>query len=54
MKRAVESLFGVKVTSVRTMNRSGKMKRLGVHQGRRSAWKKALVTLHEEDKIHDL
>ncbi|HMB68251.1 MAG TPA: 50S ribosomal protein L23 [bacterium] len=45
VKRAVEDLFNVKVTKVRTVNRSGKMKRMGVHQGRRAAWKKALVTL---------
>jgi len=45
VKRAVEDLFNVKVTKVRTVNRSGKMKRMGAHQGRRSAWKKALVTL---------
>jgi large subunit ribosomal protein L23 len=29
------------------MNQPGKMKRMGVHQGRRAAWKKALVTLAE-------
>ncbi|MGQ0720678.1 MAG: 50S ribosomal protein L23 [Candidatus Eiseniibacteriota bacterium] len=45
VKRAVEEIFGVKVTRVRTVNRAGKMKRMGVHQGRRAAWKKALVTL---------
>lgn len=45
VKRAVEALFDVKVTKVRTVNRTGKNKRMGVHQGRRSAWKKAMVTL---------
>ena len=45
VKRAVEELFNVKVTKVRTVNRSGKIKRMGVHSGRRPAWKKALVTL---------
>ena len=47
VKRAIEKLFDVKVKSVRTLNRPGKMKRMGVHQGRRAAWKKALVTLEE-------
>jgi large subunit ribosomal protein L23 len=45
VKRAIEETFGVKVTQVRTLNRIGKMKRQGAHQGRRAAWKKALVTL---------
>jgi len=47
IKSAVEELFSVKVTKVRTMNMTGKMKRMGAHQGRRAAWKKALVTLAE-------
>ena len=47
IKSAVEKLFSVKVTKVRTMNMTGKMKRMGAHQGRRAAWKKALVTLAE-------
>jgi large subunit ribosomal protein L23 len=51
VKRAVESLFQVKVTDVRTMNQPGKMKRMGVHQGRRAAWKKALVVLAEGNTL---
>ena len=47
IKSAIEELFSVKVTKVRTMNMVGKMKRMGAHQGRRAAWKKALVTLAE-------
>jgi len=47
IKGAVEKLFNVKVTKVRTMNFSGKLKRMGAHQGRRSSWKKAVVTLVE-------
>lgn len=44
---AVESLFNVRVESVRTMNRRGKMRRarFGQVPGRRPAWKKAIVTL---------
>jgi large subunit ribosomal protein L23 len=45
VKRAVEELFDVKVTKVRTVNRPGKFKRMGVHRGQRAAWKKAMVTL---------
>jgi large subunit ribosomal protein L23 len=51
IRRAVESIFKVKVEAVRTMNRQGKMKRLGRSVGRRSAWKKAYVTLAEGQSI---
>jgi large subunit ribosomal protein L23 len=42
---AVEKIFSVSVTQVRTMNRKGKPKRLGRSTGYRSNWKKAVVTL---------
>lgn len=45
IKRAVEKLFEVKVLSVNTMIVKGKEKRVGVHQGRTSDWKKAIVTI---------
>ncbi len=45
IRSAVESVFNVKVTEVRTMNYEGKLKRMGRHQGRRASWKKAIVTL---------
>lgn len=45
IKRAVEKLFEVKVLSVNTMTVKGKEKRVGVHQGRTSDWKKAIVTI---------
>ena len=51
IKDAVESLFGVTVTSVRTMNVKGKLKRMGLHSGRRPSWKKAIVTLGEGDSL---
>ncbi len=46
---AVESIYGVKVKSVNTMNYNGKPKRAGRSPmvGRRSNWKKAVVTLSE-------
>ena len=42
---AVEKLFNVKVLKVNTMNVNGKVKRVGVHQGKTSDWKKAIVTI---------
>ncbi|MGI6365854.1 MAG: 50S ribosomal protein L23 [Bacillota bacterium] len=42
---AVEKLFKVKVESVNTVNMRGKLKRMGVHQGYRPSWKKAVVKL---------
>lgn len=50
IKKAVEELFGVKVKSVNTINVLGKAKRLGVHSGFVSSWKKAIVTLEEKSK----
>ena len=45
--KAVETVFGskVKVACVRTINMKKKPKRLGVHFGYTSEWKKAIVTL---------
>ena len=47
---AVEEMFGVKVDAVRTINVCEKPKRLGVHAGYRSAWKKAIVSLTADSK----
>ncbi len=49
--KAVEEVFAsskIKVASVRTINMKKKPKRLGVHSGYTSAWKKAIVTLTAE------
>lgn len=43
--KAVEKLFEVKVLKVNTLTVRGKSKRVGVHQGRTSDWKKAVVTI---------
>lgn len=51
IKNAVENLFKVKVTKVRTIQYLGKERRVGKSIGRRSAWKKAYVTLAEGDRI---
>ena len=45
IKNAVEKLFEVKVLNVNTINVKGKEKRVGVHLGRTSDWKKAIVTI---------
>ena len=49
--RAVESLLGSKVESVRTSLAHGKMKRQGRYVGRRSDWKKAYVKLRDGEKL---
>jgi large subunit ribosomal protein L23 len=51
IRQAVETLFKVKVTKVRTHRQMGKMRRVGRHQGRRPDWKKAYVTLAEGSRI---
>ena len=48
--KAVEELFGVKVACVNTISMKKKPKRLGVHFGYTSEWKKAIVTLKPESK----
>ncbi len=51
IKGAVEQLFNVHVTQVRTLIVRGKIKRVGRSTGKRSNWKKALVTLKQGEKI---
>ena len=51
IKRAVETVFHVKVDSVQTMQLRGKTKRHGRWLGRRNDWKKAIVTLKPDQKI---
>ena len=48
--KAVEVMFGVKVASVNTISMKKKPKRLGVHFGYTSDWKKAVVTLTADSK----
>lgn len=47
---AVEKLFSVEVKSVNTITMKKKPKRMGVHSGYTSEWKKAIVTLTESSK----
>lgn len=59
IKKAIEDRFNVQVTDVTTMNRKGKEKSMTIRSGgrvirtagRRSNWKKAVVTLAEGNKI---
>jgi large subunit ribosomal protein L23 len=47
IREAVEGLFNVKVKAVNTLRVKGKVKRFRGRVGRRSDWKKAIVTLQE-------
>ncbi|GBE42992.1 MAG TPA: 50S ribosomal protein L23 [Rhizobiales bacterium] len=51
IRAAVEQLFNVKVKAVNTLNRKGKIKRFKGIIGRRSAVKKAIVTLEDGQSI---
>ncbi len=50
IRQAVESVFGVKVDNVHTVNQMGKLKRQGMNQGRRASTKKAYVKLKKDSK----
>ena len=55
IKAAVEAVFGVKVAKVNTVRMQGKVKRTGAYPaGRRSAYKKAIVTLTADSKTIEL
>jgi large subunit ribosomal protein L23 len=49
---AVEDLFNVRVLKVRTLNRRGKPRRHRFREGYTKNWKKAVVTLNNEDRIN--
>ena len=59
IKKAVESKFNVKVEKVSVINVKGKLKSMSVKssgrtirtQGKKSSWKKAIVTLKKDDTI---
>ena len=51
IKYAIEQIFGVKVTSVNTMNRKGKVRRTRTGVGKRPDTKRAIVTVAEGDRI---
>jgi large subunit ribosomal protein L23 len=51
IKSAVEHLWQVRVAKVRTQTRKGKPRRHKMTVGHTSDWKKAIVQLHDEDRI---
>jgi large subunit ribosomal protein L23 len=51
IKKAIETIFNVKVIAVNTVNVLPKFKRMGKHEGYKSAYKKAVVQLAEGNKI---
>jgi large subunit ribosomal protein L23 len=51
IRAAIEELFNVRVEKVRTQNRLGKHRRYRGRFGQMANWKKAIVTLHEEDRL---
>ena len=51
IKIAVEKVFGVKVTSVNTLNRPGKTRRTRFGTGKRKDTKRAIVSLAEGQRI---
>ena len=54
IKQAIEEIFpGVKVDSVNTINRLGKIRRQGRYEGRRASTKKAYITLTKDSKTID-
>ena len=50
IKKAVETIFGVKVEKVNTLNYDGKVKRMGRSVGRTASFKKAVVKLTADSK----
>jgi large subunit ribosomal protein L23 len=53
IKRAIEEIFNVKVSKIRTVQYEGKMKKRGRYEGRRASWKKAYVTLKKGEPFVD-
>jgi large subunit ribosomal protein L23 len=53
VRRAVETLFGVKVLEVRVVSMRGKLRRYGRYSGHRPDWRKAYVRLAAGEKTVD-
>ncbi|ENH97781.1 50S ribosomal protein L23 [Gracilibacillus halophilus YIM-C55.5] len=53
IKQAIETIFGVTVTNVNTLNKKGKFKRMGRYGGYRPDKKKAIVELSEDSEELD-
>jgi len=48
--KAIEEIFGVSVEKITTIRMDGKLKRMGRNEGRRPAYKKAIVKLTADSK----
>lgn len=51
IKKAIEEVYKVKVSSVNTMHIRGKLRRVRLELGKTADWKKAIVTLQAGNKI---
>lgn len=51
IKKAIEKIYGVRVVKVNTLIQHGKPRRIRFAEGRKSDFKKAMVTLKEGDFI---
>ena len=51
IKKAVEEMFNVKVSSVKTVSVKGKKKRMGMRSGKTNDWKKAYIKLAEGQNL---
>ena len=51
IREAIESLFGVRVLKVRTLQQRSKLRTMGRTRGTSARWKKAYVTLVGDDEI---
>ena len=51
IKKAVEEMFKVKVSSVKTVSVKGKKKRMGMRSGKTNDWKKAYIKLEEGQNL---
>lgn len=52
IKKAIEYIFQVQVKSINTSNQPVKKRRVGKFIGKRSKYKKAIITLHENNTIN--
>lgn len=51
IRNAIEMVFGVRVTGVRTQVMRGDLRRVGQFWGKKRSWKKAVVSVHPDDSI---
>ena len=52
IKKAVETLFNVNVRKIATINMRGKTKNFKQRQGKKSNWKKAIISLYKGQDIN--